>query len=190
MSVRKWFHLCLCLLSAALLLGSSVSAAEPASASASPGLPAWYQTNLEQLTRGDGRWVADNATYRSEQEPFTHFVTEWKKTPDGRGVTGRLYGLTGKQQSPDFWSFRIYWDASAAGAVIQQFAGHGVIGIGPLVGFGEATLSDQTFTAPNGKQWRSMHHSWYEGDVHVTRSFDWNNGGWEAQREYRWRLRP
>lgn len=157
-------------------------------ASKSGSLPSWYQDEIDALSRGSGRWQADNAEYRSDKEQFTHYVSEWRKTPDGRGLSGRLYGLTEGKPSEDFWTFRVYWDAAAKGAVIQQFAGYGAIGIGPLVGFGNGTLSDQTFTAPNGRQWRSLHHSWFEGDVHITHSFDWKDGGWQARRIYRWQL--
>ena len=185
LSALRWAAILGC-----LLLSVGLRAAEPATAPASGALPGWYQTEIDSLSQGSGRWVADNSAFRSEQEPFEQYVVEWRKASDQRGLTGRLFGISGGKESADFWSFRIYWDAAANGAVIQQFAGFGAVGIGSLVGFAGATLSDQSFTAPDGRTWREMHHSWFEGEVHVTRSLEWREGSWSAKRTYRWKLQP
>ncbi len=165
-----------------LLLVSDVEAGD--------GLPDWYRAELARLTAGSGRWVASNAEFRSEQEPYEAYAVEWRKAADGRGVTGRLVALVDGREVVEFWQYRTYWDANAQQAVATQFASFGAVGSGQLVGFGAATLTDQTLTAADGRQWREMHHAWFEDDVHVTQTYGYRDGGWTAKRRYRWQLQP
>lgn len=157
---------------------------------AGPALPAWYVQELSQLSQGSGLWVADNTPFKGEAETHDAYAVEWRMTPDRRGLTGRLFGLAGRTRSADLWQFRIHWDAKQRQAIVQQFSTSGTIGYGTLNGFDRATLTDQTFTAPDGRQWRELHHAWFEGKVHVTRSFEWHDGSWMPKRSYRWLLMP
>ena len=157
---------------------------------ADSSLPDWYLRELAQLTQGTGRWVADNGEYKSNEEPYEAYGVDWTMAPDKRGMTGRLFGLQGGKRVAEFWHFRIYSDAKERQAIVQQFADFGVIGQGAFSGFDRATLMDQTFTAPDGMQWRELHHAWFEGSTHVTRSFEWRDGAWVAKRTYRWSLDP
>ena len=161
-----------------------------AASAADRSLPDWYSRELSQLTQGTGRWIADNREYRSDDEAFDAYAVEWAMSPDQRGLTGRLYGLRDDREVAEFWRFRIYWDAKARQAVVLQFSGFGVIGSGNMSGFDQATLMDQTFTAPDGSQWRELHQAWFEDDTHLTRSFEWRDGGWVRKRAYRWSLAP
>jgi hypothetical protein len=157
-------------------------------------LPAWYARELATLTRDSGRWIADNRAFENTNEPYDAYGVEWRGTADGRGLTGRLFGLQDGREVGEFWQYRIHWDAKEQRAIVQQFASFGVIGIGTFAGFDRdgrpGTLMEQTFTAPDGRQWRELHESWFESGVHVTRSHDWRDGGWSAKRTYRWMLQP
>lgn len=182
---RRWLTCCI-----------FVAGMLPVLAVAESGPPAWFRQHLQQLTAGSGRWIADNQAYRGDDEPFDAYGLQWQPGLGGHTATGQLFGLRAGEQSEDFWQFRVYWDATGGHGVIEQFAGHGAVGRGPLTGFGEATLTDQTFTMPDGRQWRELHHAWFEDDartgtadgVHVTHSFEWKQGAWTPKRQYRWQL--
>lgn len=148
-------------------------------------VPTWFRTSLAELAQGSGRWIADNARHRSDGEPFDAYGIEWRWGLGKQSLTGRLFGLQEGKEVADFWEFRIYWDGAGGTGVIEQFAGHGVVGRGALVGFGDGTLTDQTFTDAQGRQWRELHHSWFERDTHVTQSFEWKDGAWLPKRTYR-----
>lgn len=154
--------------------------------------PEWYLEHIQQMSRDGGRWIASNEDYRSEQEPLDAYGVEWQPVGNGIGMTGRLFGLQDDNEVGEYWRFRVYWDAAEETARIQQFSGNGTVGTGTMVGFGDAYLSEQVFTQPNGDQARDLHHVWFEddGNAHVTRSLRWQDGAWVQNREYRWRLSP
>ncbi|CAN5269012.1 hypothetical protein BH24PSE2_BH24PSE2_14280 [soil metagenome] len=170
-----------------LVVAWSLPAAFQAAAAEELAVPAWFEAHLSELTDGGGRWIAGNAAYRGDGEPYEVYGIEWRRALSDHSVTGRLFGFQDGRQTEDFWEFRIYWDGAARTGVIEQFNGAGVVGRGSLVGFGPATLTDQTFTDPRGRQWRELHHAWFEGDVYVTQSYDWEDGSWVPRRAYRWK---
>ena len=176
---------CLMLIGIAWLLQATAQDSD-----APPAPPDWYQNEIRSLTAGEGLWRTDNAEYQSDQERYDHYAMEWKPVGGTSvwGATGRLWGEADGEASADFWTYRIYWNFGSGEAVMQQFSPTGSVGIGNLVGFGEATLSDQEFINPDGSGWRGLHHAWYEEEdqIHVTRSFRWEEGSWQPQRTYRW----
>lgn len=150
--------------------------------------PPWFQAELTRLTQGTGRWIADNSPYVSDTETIEAYGTEWRWSLGRAGVTGRLFGLVDGAEVATYWEYRLYWDGAAQQAVTEQFGANGAYGRGYMVGFGEGTLADQTFTGPDGNQWRDLHHAWFEGSTHVTRSYGWAEGAWVPRRTYRWEL--
>ena len=152
--------------------------------------PAWFDAEVDRLTANDGRWVADNARYKNEAEVFDAYGVEWTRNEDGNGITGRLFGLTVGTEVADFWQFAIDWNPEQQRVDVKQTGSGGTVGLGTLVGFGEATLMEQTFSLPDGRQWQSLHHSWFENGIHVTAAYDWKDHGWEAGRTYRWKQTP
>ena len=74
-------------------LSAAVALVQPA-AGQEPGatVPDWHMEHLVYMGRESGRWVADNAEYRSEGEPATEYVLEFAPSFDGTSMTGRLYG--------------------------------------------------------------------------------------------------
>jgi hypothetical protein len=112
-----------------LATGSGQAAAE------SPP-PDWYLEEIELLTSGSGRWEADNIAYKSDEEQFDAYVTEWRSSFDGLTMT----------------------------------------------------VSDQEFSAPDGRQWRAGHRSYFpDNATHVTDSFDIVDDLWTERRSYTWK---
>ncbi|MDX1517514.1 MAG: hypothetical protein R3288_11780 [Woeseiaceae bacterium] len=150
--------------------------------------PAWFLEEIAMLTAGDGRWTADNSEYRSADEPYDAYVTEWRASFGATTLSGRLFGLKNGEQSTDFWEFRQYWDPEAREAVVLQFGWGGRVGIGTAWQQDGRTHSLQTFSAPDGSPHQAGHISWFEDDVtHVTESFDVVDGAWQPRRRYEWR---
>lgn len=150
--------------------------------------PEWYLQGIATLTAGSGRWVTDNARYKSDEESTDEYVTEWKASFGGTTMTGRLYGITDGEESVDYWEFREYWHPGRQEVVMEQFGWNGVVGIGTSWREGNVTVSDQEFMSADGKQWRAGHRGHFpDENTHVTDSFDINDGEWTERRSYTWK---
>lgn len=55
--------------------------------------PAWFRRHIEGLTRDSGRWIADNAGFISQSEPWDHYGLEWTWGLGRHSVKGRLYAI-------------------------------------------------------------------------------------------------
>ena len=150
--------------------------------------PDWFLEEIALLTSGSGRWEADNGAYRSDEEQYDTYVTEWRSSFDGQTMTGRLFGVTAGKESVDFWEFRQYWHPVRQQVVIEQFGWGGVIGVGTMWREQAVTVMDQAFSAPDGREWRTGHRSHFpDGVTHVTDSFDIADGQWTVRRSYTWK---
>ena len=150
--------------------------------------PAWYLKEIATLTAGSGRWVADNSMYRSEQEPFDAYATEWVAGFGGTTMTGRLYGIHDGEHSVDFWEFRHYWHTGLQKVVVEQFGWGSAVGLGTAWQEESATHTRQTFYAADGSAREDGHVSYFpDSDTHVTESFDIDDDEWVARRKYTWR---
>ena len=151
--------------------------------------PDWFLEEIRLLTSGSGRWIADNSAYRSDEEPYDAYVTEWRASFDGTTMTGRLYGLRDGEPSVDFWEFRQYWHPGRNEAVLEQFGWGGTVGIGTARRDGDETRTDQTFHTADGGTNRVGHVGRFPDDVtHVTDSFDVDaEGTWVPRRSYTWK---
>ncbi|WP_417469542.1 hypothetical protein [Maricaulis sp.] len=152
---------------AAMLLAATPDAA-PASA---PGAPIadWYLAHVDYLTRDGGRWEASNAEYRSDDEPFETYVVIFTPSFGGTGMDGRLFGISGDQESVDFWHFRGYWDPARAVGRLEQFGWGGAIGLGDVFPEDDHVLAVQDFLAP-GVAARTEKHEFVviDDDMHAT----------------------
>ncbi len=148
--------------------------------------PDWFLQHIAEMTANGGVWQTSNAKYQSESETFDHYGLEWQQGIHAATMTGRLFGLKEGQRSKDFWHFRVYWDAAANVGIIQQFAPSGVVGTGTLVGFGEGTMTEQTFVNPNGTSRKDRHHAWTDATGHTTVSYGYEDGAWTERRRYIW----
>lgn len=153
--------------------------------------PRWFIEEIETLTAGSGHWIADNSEYKSEQEPFDAYGTEWTASFDGTTMTGRLFGVKDGKESANFWEFRQYWHPGRREAVVEQFGWGGTVGVGTTWPDGDVTKSDQTFFAPDGSTSRTGHVSGFpDRNTHQTDSFDIANDVWTARRSYTWHRAP
>lgn len=149
--------------------------------------PEWFIQEIAALTADSGRWIADNSAYKSEQEPFEAYVTEWSASFDGTTMSGRLFGIKDGKETVNFWEFRQYWHPGRGAAVVEQFGWGGTVGVGIAWRDGEKTLSDQTFFTQSGSVSRTGHVSEFsDRDTHVTESFDIENDVWRPRRTYTW----
>lgn len=110
--------------------------------------PQWYLAEIQKLSAGSGRWVADNSAYQTDTEPYESYVTEWVASFDGTTLRGRLFGIVQGEETPNFWEFRQYWHPGRAEVVIEQFGGQGAVGIGTMQMDNGKIRSDQSFWFP------------------------------------------
>ena len=164
-------------------------AAGTATAQPAERAPQWYLDDIKTLSAEGGRWIADNSEYKSENEPFEAYGTEWMSGFDGDTMTGRLFGVKdGKDLAFDFWEFRQYWRPDKREAVVEQFGWGGALGLGVLRQDGSGTLSDQTFYNADGSVTRTGHKSHFpDKDTYVTESFDIVGDAWKPRRKYVWK---
>lgn len=153
--------------------------------------PAWYLDEVKMLTAETGRWTADNAEYRSENEPFEAYVVEWTSGFDGATMTGLLFGVKDGAATPALWEFRQYWHPGREEAVLEQFGWGGAIGAGVMARERDTTITDQMFYQGDGAARREGHRSMLpDPKTHVTESFDIVDGVWKPRRRYVWKLQP
>ena len=149
--------------------------------------PAWFLEEIATLTAGSGVWIADNAKYKSENEPYDAYGTEWRSAFNGMSMSGRLYGIIDGKEVAEFWQFRQYWHPGRKEAVVEQFGWGGTVGIGNAWHEAGKTKSDQSFYATDGSVNRSGHVSHFADDsTHVTASFDIVDDEWQPRRVYTW----
>lgn len=154
--------------------------------------PQWFDKHLAYMVADGGRWITDNGAYRSEDEPFDAYGTQWTWSLGRAGMTGRLFGLKDGGEVGDFWQFRVFWHPGEGRAIVQQFNARGDLGVGPLFPVGEGAMrSVQEFFAPDGTMTRVGHDSIERAGEHETRSFDiLPDGSWRSRRTYVWVLEP
>lgn len=153
-------------------------------------IPDWARANIKYMSEGTGQWVADNAAYKSETEPWDQYVIEWRAGPDDLSMSARMYALKdGTPSSADFWSFYQFWDVfSGEMRVIQS--GWNALGDGTLWWDQEreAYIAEQTFGSPGGTG-RLVRHETIELNAteHQTRSLNQDeSGNWVPDRQYVW----
>ncbi len=156
---------------------------------APPAVPApqWFLEDVSFLTREGGRWIASNADYKSDMEPYDAYGLEWK-LGFANSMTGRLYGVQNGEETGDFWQFRQYWHPGKGEAVLEQFGAGGAIGVGALKHASGVNQMVQTFYAPDGGVSETAHASHNpDADTHVTESFDIVDGERKPRRVYTWK---
>jgi hypothetical protein len=174
------------------LVGAACGQAPPPSDSAAPAprvRPEWVGPYMEGMI---GIWIADNAKYRSDAEPFEAYGIEWKWGAGRQSLAGRLYAIVDGRDAGTSWDFREFWHPGEGRLLASQFGTDGTFGIGPHERLADGTLEMvQTFYDPSGKMTRVGHRSRIQGDEMITQSFDVSpNGAWTDRRTYTWRRQP
>ncbi len=95
-------------------------------------MPKWLQEHMNFITAGTGIWITDNSRFKNENEPFDEYGTEWKWGIGKKSITGRLFGLKDQKEAGDLWEFRLFWHPQERKAILQQFGGNGIVGIGEM----------------------------------------------------------
>ena len=153
--------------------------------------PKWLTEHFEFMTEGTGRWIADNSKFKSENEPFDAYGTEWTWGVGKQSIKGRLFALKDKKEVATFWEFRVFWHPEKRQAIIQQFGAGGVFGVGEMrvieTESGSENITEQDFYVPNGTDFQEMHRLVERTGEHETQSFQMESGRWKAQRKYIWK---
>lgn len=153
-------------------------------------MPKWLQEHMTYITQGTGRWITDNSKYKGEKEQSDEYGTEWEWGVRRRSIKGRLFGLKDKKEVATFWEYRLFWHPKEHRAILQQFGGNGVFGIGEMryvkTDKHSEIMTEMTFYSPNGKSWKDLHRVTGTKDKHQTSSFFYKDGSWREKRNYTW----
>lgn len=160
------------LLAAALALAGCATpdAPPPQPAPAAAALPQWWADHVAFVSRDGGTWVTPNTT--ADPNAPDAFGMEWRASHEGRVLTGRLYGLRDGRESAEYWTFREFWHPGEGRAIVQQWGGPGVYGVGESRWENGEGVLDQTFWLPDGRSWREGHRNRERGDEYETNAFD------------------
>jgi hypothetical protein len=159
-----------------------------AQADAATGPPAWFAEEMRLLVADGDAWLADNARYRSEQEPWDAYGLKWSWGLGNQSIRGRLYGLRDGQEEATFWEFRVFWHPGQQEVIMLQVGSGGAVGMGPMMASPDSgTFAVQTFWTMSGDSSRVRHESVTNAETHTTRSFDGTGDGWVPRRSYVWR---
>jgi hypothetical protein len=172
----------------ALLACASPGAAQQ---QASHSMPAWWVAHVDFMTRAGGVWIAPNPGNEADPAQPDAFAMQWRASNDGHVLAGRLYGIENGAETSEFWTFREFWHPGERRAVIEQWGGPGVYGVGETTMEGNRGEVEQSFWLPDGRSWREGHRTVEDGDSYVTDQFDIDaDGVWTPNGSYTWRRAP
>lgn len=148
-------------------------------------VPQWFLNDIKKI---QGVWVADNSEYKSDQEPYTFYISEWELGIDNKSLIGKLYGKNELNQKFLFWEFRQYWDNELQKAIVIQFGNNNIIGKGDLYPFdNKKMVSTQSFSMSDGRTWVEKHETTINKDIMITTSFEQlSDNSWKKKRTYKW----
>ena len=152
-------------------------------------IPEYIREDWALRTQGTGIWIADNAAFKSDNEPFDAYGLQWAYGIGNMHLTGRLFGLIDGEEAGVFWQFTEFWDPATSMHRVLQIGGNGTVGQGKIWREADGSIKEeQTFAPPGGKPFVTGHRTWMEnGNQHV-QSYNIANGVWEENRFYIWTL--
>jgi len=158
-------------------------------ASAQTNKPDWYAAHVDFMTRDGGRWVAENPASATDPAQPDAFGMEWRAANDGHLLIGRLFGLKDGAEIAEYWTFREFWHPGERRAILEQWGGPGVYGVGEATSpAANRGALEQTFWLPDGRAWREGHRTVENGDEYVTDQFNISEAGeWTPNGSYVWR---
>ncbi|MFN3463150.1 MAG: hypothetical protein ACK4X1_03655 [Terricaulis sp.] len=166
------------------------SCASPAVAQQQPAhtMPDWWVAHVDFMSRGGGTWVAPNPGNAADPAQPDAFGMEWRAANNGHVLIGRLYGIEAGEETSEFWSFREFWHPGEQRAVLEQWGGPGLYGVGTTTMEGNRGTVEQIFWLPDGRDWKEGHRTVEDGDTYITDQFDIDaNGVWTPNGSYTWR---
>lgn len=153
------------------------------------GVPDWVKEDWTTRVSDGGKWIADNSSFKNEQEPFDAYVIEWFFGIGDQYLKGHLYGLEGQKESEHFWEYIEYWDPTESELKMIQIGGDGTTGQGSILKNEDGRFKEQlSYIMPDGTSFETGHHAWMQEGTHHTQSFQIVNGEWIKARKYIWRL--
>lgn len=152
-------------------------------------IPDWFTQHMEEMTQGNGRWIADNAAYKSDAEPYDAYGLEWTWGIGQKSLTGRLFAMQDDEELGTIWKFREVWHPGEQQVYLYQYGSDGTFGVGTVhLSEGNIRQSDQTFFNPDGTTFRSGHRMEIVGDEQRAQSFNiMPDGTWQERRSYVWK---
>jgi len=151
-------------------------------------MPAWWTAHVDFMSRGGGIWRAPNPGNEQDPTQPDAFEMEWRAANDGHVLIGRLYGVENGVPQADYWHFREFWHPGERRAILEQWGGPGVYGVGETRIEANHGVVDQTFWLPDGRDWKEGHRTIEDGDTYVTNQFDIDEAGvWTPNGSYTWR---
>ena len=156
------------------------------------GQPEWFRQHLAYLAAGDGTWLADNARFKSDEEPFDAYEVTYAWGPGKHTVSGSLRAHRDGEVTGVIWEYRVFWDPATGKGILQQWGVGGAYGVGETMQVDDKTLrSEQTFYGLDGSSSRIAHDWILDGPLqHITHSFSFEDGAWKAGRTYTWKRAP
>jgi hypothetical protein len=140
------------------------------------------------MSRGGGTWIAPNPGNASDPSQPDEYAMEWRVANEGHGLIGRLYGVEAGAEIAEYWTFREFWHPGERRAILEQWGGPGVYGVGETTMDANRGSVAQTFWLPDGRSWREGHRTFEDGDTYVTEQFDIDaQDNWTPTGRYTWR---
>lgn len=151
-------------------------------------MPKWLLEDWENRTKDKGIWIADNAAYKSEQEPFDAYGLKWELGLGGKHLKGRLYCIKAGNDIGTVWQFTEYWNPEKGKVEIMQIGSDGTLGQGEIwLEKSGKQKEQQIFTSPGGSTFEVGHLAWMENDEQHTQSYNIIDGEWQKRRYYIWK---
>ena len=166
-------------------LPAAVQEAQPAQPAST--IPDWFLADIAAMTRDGGRWIADNA---NPDEPYRQWGLEWRASPDGKSMSGRLFGMRDGADEVDLWHFRQFWHPGERRAYVMQWGGDGMYGVGEITRTGDGSgMLEQTFWLADGRTFSVGHMFRTQGDERETEQYDILPGqsAWRLNHRLTWR---
>lgn len=153
--------------------------------------PDWWGRHVWYMSRDGGVWVTQNPAGANDPTTPDAYAMEWRAVNEGRGLVGRLYGIEAGREATEYWTFREFWHPGERRALIEQWGGPGVYGVGESRWENDEGVLEQTFWLPDGRSWREGHRNRETGELYVTQAFDISESGeWTPSDSREWRRQP
>ena len=156
-----------------------------------PGPPEWFVNHLKTMTENNGRWIANNAAHRSDNEPFDAYGMSWRWGLGKKSATSRLFVVRGGEDMGTLWEHRTAWHPGKKKAMTYAFGSDGSFGVGTLEPVSDTEIKvEEEFFELDGSSYRVGHRVIDLGGGQVKmQSFGITpDGTWEPRRSYVWKL--
>ncbi|REJ76164.1 MAG: hypothetical protein DWQ47_11140 [Acidobacteria bacterium] len=156
-------------------------------------MPDWLREHMDYMTQGSAMWVTSNDEYKSENEPFEAYATEWKYGVGKQSLIGRLYGIRDGKPTNDFWEYHVFWHPAEKKVYFYQVGAGGAVGMGEMKdnsgGKRTGRRTEMVLHFPNGNSITDRHEIFEDKGEHSTSSYTLAEMHWKPGRTYVWKLK-